>query len=264
MRLFPIPAWRPALLPVLLLAAAASAQTSDPAGQAVSDTGAALDARAETQQDLDAWAREKAELQARYAAAQSDVAWLERRRDEQGARLAALEGRVNEMRRRLDEADRLESSMQDTLQVIFERLEASVDASLPFLPDERRARLDDLQAELRRPDVTAAEKLRRLLEALQVEAAYAGTVEVYQDEIDVDGGTVHADVLRLGAVALFWRAPDGDRAGLYNQAAGRWTVVSGAAARRITLAMEMAARTRPMEVVPLPLGRIAATDGGAP
>jgi hypothetical protein len=38
--------------------------------------------------------------------------------------------------------------------------------------------------------------------------------------------------------------------------AGRWTELPGRAKRRIQLAMEMATRMRPVELIDLPLGRI--------
>jgi len=204
----------------------------------------------------DAWSDEKAALVARYRAAKTSVAWLSDRKATEQARATAIEARVAELGRRLDEADRLESSMQDTLLVIFNRFDQSVQQSPPFLSEERRLRLESLVAELVRPEVASGEKLRRLLEALQVEAGYAATVEVYQDGITVDGEELYADILRLGRVALFWRTPDGDRVGTYDQAAGRWAALPDRENRNIALAMEMATRMRPVEITDLPLGRI--------
>ena len=95
-----------------------------------------------------------------------------------------------------------------------------------------------------------------MLEALQVEAGYAGSVEVYQDQIELAAASLHADILRVGRVALFWRTPDGSRVGTYDQAAGQWTELSDREKRPIALAMEMATRMRPVEISELPLGRI--------
>ena len=197
-----------------------TAQTAD---QLQDTVGAALDTRRQTQQQLDDWSAEKAELVRRFRAAQGTVTWLEERRDEETARVTAVEARVAELRRRLDEAQRLEDSIADTLTTILDRLDASVDRSLPFLPQERQLRLSQLRRELVQPDVTAAEKLRRVLEALQVEAGYGGTVEIYQDQITVSGEELHVDILRLGRLALFWRTPDLQRVGHYDPAHAVWT-----------------------------------------
>ena len=235
-------------------AALTSAQTTDE--QAREDTEQAVDTRQGTQRRQDEWAEEKSGLVRRYKSATASVKWLQDRKTEETAQARALDDRVAELQRRLGEADRLESSMQDTLMVIFHRLEDSVAASLPFLPEERTRRLVSVESELLRPDVTSAEKLRRLLETLQVEAGYASTVEVYQDKLEIDGEQIHADVLRIGRVTVFWRTPDGKRVGGFDPVLGRWTELDGGAKRRIGLAMEMAARMRPVELIDLPLGRI--------
>jgi len=234
---------------------AATAQTD--ADRARQETEAAIATRQDTQQAQDGWSAEKAALVRRYREATAAVQWLTERRTAEEARVAAVEERIAELRRRLSEADRLESSMQDTLAGILLRLEDSVRRSRPFLPEERALRLAAVADELAEPGVTSAEKLRRLLETLQVEAGYATTVEVYQDKIDVAGEPLHADILRLGRLALFWRTPDGDRVGTWDEAAALWVELPGSAKRRIEMAMEMASRMRPVELIDLPLGRIA-------
>jgi len=213
--------------------------------------------RQATQKEKDDWAAEKAELTRRYRAARASVDWLEQRKATETGRVEALEAVVVELSRRLAEADRLEESIQDTLTVLLDRLDTSVKRSLPFLPRERRLRLETVASELARPDVTPAEKLRRLLEALQIETGYASSVEIYQDEITVSGQPVFADILRIGRLALFWRTPDGGRVGHFDQAAGSWLELPGREKRNIGLAMEMATRRRPFEIIALPLGRIA-------
>ncbi|MCB1182371.1 DUF3450 domain-containing protein [bacterium] len=248
---------------LLLAGAGASAlRAQDPADAAAADrareaTAGAVDTRQATQQRQDAWQDEQDALAARFRSAKAGVAWLQDRRDEEQARVAAAEARVAELARRLDEAERLEASLQDTLLVIFDRLAADVDRSLPFLPAERQGRLESLSRELVQPDTAAGEKLRRLLEALQVETGYGATVEVYQDRITVGGEEIFADILRLGRVALFWRTPDGDRVGTWDPGAAAWTELSGAHKRNLGLAVDMATRRRPVELVELPLGRVA-------
>ena len=247
------------ILAVLLggtLLATAQTEDQDASAGARRETDQAIETRQTTQQKQDGWSEEKADLVQRFRAATATVDWLTERKTEESARVQALDDRVAELERRLGEADRLEGSMQDTLMVIFRRLEDSVTSSLPFLPEERSRRLAVVGDELVRPDVTSAEKLRRLLETLQVEAGYASTVEIYQDALTLGDEEIHADVLRIGRVALFWRTPDGARVGSFDPAAGNWTELPGGDKRRIGMAMEMASRMRQIELIDLPLGRI--------
>jgi len=240
-----------------LLALASFAAAQDPAREAEETVAGTVEVARQAQAAGDAWAREKAELQDDWRALQSETAYLEQRTAAETERVDAKQARADELRRRLAESTRLAASLQDTMDVILGRLETRVAADAPFLSDERGARLTELRRELSRPEASPGEKLRRLLESLQVEAGYGATVEVYQDRVDVAGEELFVDVLRIGRLALFWRTPDADRVGWYDPAVLAWTELPRKHRRDIGLAMEMAARMRPTEPVSLPLGRIA-------
>ncbi len=222
-------------------------------------TKQALQNRLVTQQELDQWSAEKSELVGRLRAAKAGVQWLQERKSAEAARVQSLDERIAELGRRLEEAGRLEGSMQDTLLVILGRVEQTRRRGLPFLAEERDGRLQRVRGELARPDYTAAEKLRRVLEVLQVEADYANSVEVYQGSIEVGGQEIYADILRLGRVALFWQTPDLSRVGWYDQAVSRWVELPAGEKRNIRRAIEMATRMRPIELIDLPLGKLGGT-----
>ncbi len=246
------------LVPALVLLIAASG-LSTARGQSENPTGTVretVDQRQATQESADNWSDEKSELIRRYQASEAAVKWLRQQRDEEAARDAALTEHVLELQRRLVEAQRLESSIQDTLAAIVHNLERSINEGLPFLPQERQIRLATVKNDLIQPNSSAAEKLRRVLEVLQVEASFGTTVEVYQDGISVGGQDIHVDILRLGRLSLFWQTPDGGRAGLFDPAVGQWVELLGSANRNIGIAMEMASRMRPVSLIDLPLGSI--------
>lgn len=215
-----------------------------------------VEIRQATQREKERWSEERAQLLVRYETAQAAVDYLNNRRDLEARKVAALEERIAELERRLEESARLEAGLQDSLDAILRRLEARTQADLPFLPDERTVRLSSLRAELARPDVSAAEKLRRLLEALQIEARYGSTVEIYQDRIAAAGDSLHVDLLRVGRLSVFWRTPDGDRVGEYDRASGEWVELPEKHKRAIARAIEMVSHRRSFDLIALPLGRI--------
>jgi hypothetical protein len=151
---------------------------------------------------------------------------------------------------------RLNESLIDTLDAVVVRLENFVSRDLPFLMEERRARIAGLKESLARPDFTGAEKLRRVLEALQVEANYGNVAEVYQEKIMINDEEVHADMVRIGRVSVYWLTPDGERVGEYDRGQGKWVELDHKYAHTINVTREMALRLRSVEVVSLPLGRI--------
>ena len=218
--------------------------------------GETVDIHQETQKEQDTWESEKAELIVRYKTAKANVEYLTGRKAVESKTLGALEASIAELERRLEESSRLQSSLQDTLNAILNRLDGWVESDLPFLIEERRSRISYLKEELVKPDVDGSEKMRRILEALQVEAGYGGTVEVDQQEIDINGEKLFVDVLRVGRISLFWRTPDGRRVGEFDRATAQWVELPGKFNRNIGSSMEMATRMRPVEVLSLPLGRI--------
>ncbi len=231
-------------------------QEPDPATEVEATIDGTIGIRQATQQQADLWASDRAALTQRYRAAEASITYLRERRRLAQDRLGGLEARVAELARRLDESDRLQTGLEDTLGVMFARLEAWVAADLPFLPTERHLRLAHLRQELARPEVPPSEKLRRTLEAFQIEAQYGGTVEVYQDRVLVGADSLFVDVLRVGRLSLFWRTPDGARAGEFDRAAGAWVDLPGKHQRVIGQAMEMAEHRRAVDLVSLPLGRV--------
>jgi hypothetical protein len=243
---------------VLCLTGPALAQSDQTEAKDVAGTvDETVEIQKQTQQQQEEWATERAELLARYSEAKASVQYLSERVALETDKSVALTERITELNRRLAESERLTDSVQDTMSAVLARLEDWVARDLPFLPKERGGRLASLREEIARPDVPSAEKLRRLLETMQVEANYGSTLEVYQDQIEIRGEPLFVDILRLGRLSLFWRTSDGKRVGEYDQASGRWVELSGKYDRNIMLAMEMASRMRPVELIDLPVGRIA-------
>lgn len=234
----------------------AGAQTATPEGleEKVDST---VEVAKQTQDKLDDWSVQKAALETRYRTAQANIPYLQERLARQREVAATLDGQVAELGRRLRESARLQTVIQDTLNVVLGRLEKVVARDLPFLPAERQGRLEALRRLNSQPDTPPAEKLRRLLEALLIEAQYGETVEVAPGTVAVDGREIHADILRIGRLAMYWRSPDGKLVGTWDPGRKAWVTLDDKHNRVISRSMEMASRMRPTEIVSLPLGRIA-------
>lgn len=209
-----------------------------------------------TQEQQDQWAKEKAELTLRLRSARANVDYLTKKKVLEMSKAEALSQSIDELERRLDESARLQAGLQDTLSALLERLEVWTGRDLPFLVEERQARVASLRQEIVNPNTIGAEKLRLILQALMVETNYGNSIEVTQAEINLGREKLFVDMLRLGRVSIFWRTTDGTRVGEFDRARWRWVELPGKYARQIGDAMEMAARIRPVEVTSLPLGRI--------
>lgn len=215
-----------------------------------------VDTHQKTQKEQEAWAEEKSDLAGRYRAAKATVEWLENKKALEEKEMVALDAGIAELERRMVESTRLNDSLEDSLHAVMGHLESWVGRDIPFLLEERKTRLASVRETLTKPDVTGAEKLRRVLEALQVEANYGNGVDVSQEKIHVGDEDVFADVIRIGRVSVFWRSPDGKRAGEYDRATQSWVNLDSKYVPAINEMREMVLRLRSTKVVSLPLGRI--------
>ena len=121
------------------------------------------------------------------------------------------------------------------------------------------ARLKEVMADV---EIGVAEKYRKTMEALAVEAEYGHTIEVYQDKITLADEAVLGNIFRLGRVSLFFLSLDQARAARFNVGSGRWELLDAAHIPAVASCLEIAAKRRPAELVNLPLGKLAAAKGG--
>jgi len=226
-------------------------------GKSLSDTVAkTVETQQQTQKKQEAWAEEKNDYTARYRAAKAQVDYLEKTKAFEQNEVASLDAGIAELNRRMVESAKLKDNLEDSLNVVVDRLDGWVKQDIPFLVQERQQRLASLREVIAKPEVSGAEKLRRVLEALQVEANYGNTVDVSQERIKVGNDEVSADVIRVGRVSVFWRSPDGKRVGEYDRATNQWVELDRKYVESISNVREMVMRLRSTKVITLPLGRI--------
>ena len=215
-----------------------------------------IEIRQKTQKREDAWAGRKGELLNRYRSLEAEKEHLLRGKSRTDNLLNARRVRMAEIERKVKESVRIRDELQSYLESVVERLDAFIEQDLPFLPRERADRIASIKETLAGPDIQAAEKYRRVMEALQVETEYGRTIEVYQDTVELDSRSVLLDILRLGRLSLFCQTPDGRVVGHYDRAAERWVTISVRYRREINKAVDMARRERTIDLVRLPIGRI--------
>ena len=140
---------------------------------------------------------------------------------------------------------------------VFGRLKGLVDGGLPFLEEERTTRIEKLGVMLEDPDVTVSEKFRKLMEAVQIEAEYGNTIEVYPQQIILGGKEIQTHIFRLGRISLFCQSLDQKTCGFFDLSENQWKILPKKYNRDIHTAIEIGSKRRPADLVDLPLGRIS-------
>ena len=244
------------LLSLLLIIIAVPARGETGAEQIQKKVTKTIDIRQQTQKKEDKWASQKAELKAKYQSLKPRLEQLKKQKEKTEKILTLQRGRVEELKRKLTESARVRDELYSHMDGWVMRLETWISQDLPFLPEERKKRLASIKEMMSDPNIESAEKFRRVMEALQVETEYGGTVEVYQDTVELNGQSTLVNIFRLGRLTLFYQTPDRNDVGYYNRASGKWEALPGKYRHDIDMAVEMASKQRPIDLIKLPIGRI--------
>ena len=105
---------------------------------------------------------------------------------------------------------------------MLDSLDEFVNLDTPFLMKERTERIARLREMMERSDVTAAEKLRRVIEGYQIENDYGRTIEAYKGSTEINGKELEVDFLRVGRVALMYQTVGGANTGAWDSTAGQF------------------------------------------
>jgi seryl-tRNA synthetase len=135
-----------------------------------------------------------------------------------------------------------------------------VELDVPFLPEERSKRVNDLDTLLTRADVSTSEKFRRILEAYQVENEYGRTIESYRGIKKKDGNEMTVDYLQVGRVAFVYQTLDGKETGAWDNKAKQWIDLGSEYKKSIQAGIKMAKKQTAPQLVKLPIA--APTQGG--
>lgn len=132
-------------------------------------------------------------------------------------------------------------------------LESFVALDVPFLPEERKRRIEGLHELMDRSDVSVSEKYRRILEAYQIENDYGRTIEGYRADLADGGASRTVDFLRLGRVGLFYQSLDGREVGHWDRASGRWQVLDSDYRHPIRQGLRIARKQSAPDLLILPI-----------
>ena len=246
--------WALALLVAPLSMASSDAQNL---GQVVDVAQAATADGSASQGRIDNLDDETDQLTREYRAALKQLAALR----EYNAQLEKLiNGQKKEMvaiRQQIDDVTNVDRTIMPLMFRMIDSLEQFVKLDVPFLADERRARVANLRALMDRSDANPAEKYRKILEAYEIENEYGRTIEAYEGEMDINGETRTVSFLRVGRVALVYQTLDGEESGAWDQAQGQFVNLDGDFDSELRSALRIAKQQAAPDllVVPVTVGQ---------
>ncbi len=184
----------------------------------------------------------------KYASLLADSESLTRYDIELQQLIASQQADIDSLQKQVDGLDQSAAAVEPLLQKMYDGLSKFVAQDLPFLTDERQARLDRLGA-IMATDGNYFNKYRALMDAYQVELDYGRTMAAYDGKLP-DGRKVH--FIHLGRVSIMYQTLDGEESGYWDAANHKWTAAPKFA-RAITEAIKMAKEQIAADLVTVPV-----------
>ncbi|SDM56936.1 Protein of unknown function [Franzmannia pantelleriensis] len=249
-----------AALGVLLLAATANAASL------TSEAGDAQRQQAELQAQIDAADDESRAMLAELRERESET----RRLEQENARLVPhLVEQAEQLRRREAALDTLDATRQalPSLQAsLVARLDTWVEDDLPFMQEQRRARVASLERALGDPDLDDAERMERILDVWRLELAYGMEMDAWRDHLVVADDSRptrrEVDYLRLGRIGLYYLTPDGREGGAWLAEEADWAPLDDQQRREVRKGLRMARDQRAPELLQLPVSQPLERENG--
>jgi len=250
------PHWLGAVL-ILVLPIMSSADTLE---QAISTQVETDIAAQKSQQQVDTLSDETQQMLAEYR----DVL---RQTDSLHAYNDQLDKLVVSQKKELDSIDlqlrNIESTQREIVPLMLNMIDVMaqfVALDIPFLPEERNARVVQLQTLMERADVTISEKYRRILEAYQVETEYGRTIEAYQGEMTMTDNTRTVDFVRIGRVSLYYLTLDRQQVGMWDKQSQQWIQLDNSYRQSVDQALKVASKQLPPDLLVLPVNTVEAAQ----
>ena len=218
----------------------------------------AISIQQETNRSESAWRNEKQQQIALLESLEKEKTVLETEKATLIQNNAELNRRIRTKQQQLADMEQISSQILPYLYEVMAQLKTLQEQDAPFLVAERKNRIQNLETMLPDPDITVSEKFRKIMEALTVEAEYGKTIETYQETIPLPEGRTLVNIFRLGRVSLFYQTLDKQQCGVFNAAQAAWERLPDQYRNDIQVAIDIAAKRRPVELLDLPIGRITA------
>nr|WP_269438643.1 DUF3450 domain-containing protein [Halomonas sp. IOP_31] len=243
-----------ALLACLALLGSAQVQAQDKGREGLVEKSVEVQQnQAQLQQKIDAADDATREALRELRRVEREAQRLEAYNDEL-ARQVDEQGKAVERRQRaVEQLANAEQRLPVLTRQLAARLERLVAADMPFLYDQRQARLASLNRMLDSGELSAADKLDRVLAAWRAELDYGREVDAWQGSLKTQGDSLEVDYLRLGRLGWYYLTPDGQQGGVWRSKEQAWQALDDEALGEVRKGLRIAREERVPAMLDLPL-----------
>ena len=202
---------------------------------------------------IDALDDETDTLTREYRAALKQLASLREYNAQLEKLIVAQKAEMVSVRQQIEDVTNVDRTIVPLMFRMIDALDQFVELDVPFLIDERRARVQNLRSLMDRSDANPAEKYRNILEAYDIENEYGRTIEAYEGQMDINGEERTVAFLRIGRVALVYQTLDGAESGAWNKASKNFTNLDGDFDSELRAALRIAKQQAAPDLMVIPV-----------
>ncbi len=188
----------------------------------------------------------------RYAQAMTEAESYEKYNEQLREQVQSQADEIASIQTQLVDIETTNREVQPLMDKMVRALDRFVALDVPFLIEERTARVQNLKNILARSDVTISEKYRLILEAYQIELEYGRTLESYEGVLNAGDNRRTVEFVRLGRISLMYRTLDGSETGYWDAAQKQW-VVDNSYAEAVEQAIRVANQDGAPELLTVPV-----------
>ena len=163
------------------------------------------------------------------------------------------EAQITDIGKQLDQFALIERGIVPLMLDSIDILDKFIDLDVPFLLEERKARVARLRTIMNLSDVTVSEKYRQIMDAYQIETTYGRDIEAYTGLLEIDGESRQVDFLRIGRTSLTYQTPDQEETGFWNKQAGQWEKLPNKYQNYVTQGLRVARKQVTPNLLELPI-----------
>lgn len=207
----------------------------------------------ESQKRIDKLSEDTEKVISKYHQQRKSVDVLKKFNDRLRRTLTAQKEAVVSLERSIEDASLIERQIVPLMLRMISGLDQFISADIPFKLDERLARVERIKGYLTNANIAAAERFRQVLEAYSIESNYGKTVDVYKDELDLQGVMRTVNVLQVGRAGLYYQTIDGTESGYWDKSTSQWTVLDKEHNSGITNAIRISQGKASKDLMTLPI-----------
>ncbi len=213
----------------------------------------------ESQQKIDAVVDQTRLLEDQYKAGLKEIDGLRRYTELLQRQINRQVAKMAELNESIDRVAVVRRQIAPLMLRMIESVTQFVSLDVPFLLEERQARVAQLELLLETEEITVAERFRKVMEAYQIENDYGRTIEAYTGTLNIDGATRNVEFLRIGRIALLYQTADGKLSGAWDQDERKWVELGNEYKNSIRQGLRIANKQIAPDLVLLPVDTPEAT-----